>query len=143
MSRLVTLWVLLVTAAVPPGPRDRRREELAAHHREARAAGGTPMELARATARGALDDLRWCRDERAHAGWSPLVVAPGGSTVIAGICILGTLLTSLKDTWMANVALHTVLPRVAAAVLIVSYADLLWRRRRPRDQVVDDPIFPL
>lgn len=142
MSRGAGLWLWLVTAAAPPGPRDRRREEQAAHHRDALTAGTTSRQLALAAARGALDDLRWCRDERAHAGWPPLLMAPAGSTAIAAICMVATFLASLEGTWMGSARLQVVLPSIAAAVLVTSFADGFWRRRQPREREVDDPIFP-
>ena len=142
MNRLIDLWIWLVTAAAPPGPRDRRREERAAHLWEARAAGIGPVKIARATARGALDDMRWCRDERARAGWAPLVAGPVGSMVIAGLCMVGAFVTSIEETWLWNDTLSSVFPGIAATALIASFADLLWRRRRRRVEPVDDPIFP-
>ena len=140
MRMLVDLWLWLYTASVPSGSRDRRRDELASHLWEARSAGVTTCRLAAEALRGAVDDLRWCRDERERAGWAPILIAPVGSTVIAGICIVATYLASLDSP------LHppktVLLPRFAAVLLVVSFVDSRWRRRRVRPEVVDDPIFP-
>ena len=140
MRPLVDGWLWLYTAAVPPGSRDRRRDELASHLSEARSAGVTERRLAAEALRGGVDDLRWCRDERERAGWAPILISPVGSTAIAGICIVATYLMSLDS------ALHlpklVFVPRLAAILLVMSFVDSAWRRRRVRPEVVDDPIFP-
>jgi hypothetical protein len=136
---LVNRWLWLYTASVPPGPRDRRRDELASHLSEARSAGVTERRLVAEALHGALDDLRWCRDERERAGWAPILISPVGSTVIAGICMVATYLMSLDSLHLPKVVL---VPQLAAVLLVVSFVDSRWRRRRVRPEVVDDPIFP-
>ena len=140
MRTLADLWVWVYTAAAPPGSRDRRRDELASHLWEARSAGVTERRLAAEALRGGVDDLRWCRDERERAGWAPILISPVGSTAIAGICIVATYAISLDS--VLHLPKLVLLPRLAAVLLVVSFVDSGWRRRRARPEVVDDPIFP-
>lgn len=143
MSRLAQAWVDMYTLAVPVELRVRRRAELASHCFEAAAAGQTGQRLLTKTARGALDDLRWCQEERDRVSWAPMVFAPMGSTVVAAICMTIAFAASCVEGAVREAGIvRDVSPPLAATVLVLSFADLVWRRRRPRPEVLDDPIFP-
>ena len=126
MSRLATAWCRAYTTMVPADPRARRREEIESFVWEARSAGLSGLRIVIGAIKGAFDDLRWCRAERARANLVPVSATPAGSTAIAG-GLIG--LTYVGRAFFDDAAALRGSSIAAVVVLIVGYVTRFRARR--------------